>query len=168
MSKYVVSILLLFALIPSVSAHRYFFGLTEITANENTGAVEIIHQYTLHDLQQALKKRLGRDFRLDQSDAEQQIRKWVNEEFKLTSPNGKQVTPNWVGFEADYQKIWIYQEIPKHDNLCEWEVLNTLLMDNFSAQVNTINIVDDYGNRSLILTVKNTSDIINCQQDIKE
>ncbi|MDV6315863.1 DUF6702 family protein [Idiomarina sp. HP20-50] len=168
MNKIVLALTLLFALIPTVSAHRYFFGLTEISANENTGAVEIVHQYTLHDLQQALKKRFDKDFRLDQGNAEKKIRQWVNENFKLTSAQGKDITPNWVGFEADFQKIWIYQEVPKRDNLCEWEVSNTLLMDSFSAQVNTINVVDDYGNRSLILTIKNASDTINCQQDIKE
>jgi hypothetical protein len=41
-------------------------------------------------------------------------------------------------------------------------------MDSFSAQVNTINVVDDHGNRSLILTIENTSDTITCQQEIKE
>ena len=60
MIKLVAAIVFLFALIPSVSAHRYFFGLTEISANKNTQAIEIIHQYTLHDVQQVLKKRLGK------------------------------------------------------------------------------------------------------------
>ena len=168
MIKFVAAIVLTFALIPSVSAHRYFFGLTEISTNKNTDAIEIVHQYTLHDVQQALKKRLGKAFRLEQEDAEKKIRNWVNEEFQLTDSQGEAVKPSWVGFEADYQKIWIYQEVPKRDNLCRWTLSNTLLMNNFSAQVNTINVVDDYGNRSLILTIENTSDTIKCQQDIKE
>lgn len=168
MTRELAVIGLLLALIPSVSAHRYFFGLTEIATNDNTGAVEVVHQYTLHDVQQALKKHFGSNFRLEQTDAEQQIRKWVNDKFKLTSQRGTVVVPNWVGFEADYQKIWIYQEVPKRDNLCQWKVSNTLLMENFSAQVNTINVVDSYGNRSLMLTIENTSDTIMCQQDRKE
>ncbi|RUO64815.1 DUF6702 family protein [Idiomarina ramblicola] len=168
MTKVVAALALLLALIPSVSAHRYFFGLTEISFNKNTHAMEIVHQYTLHDVQQALKKRLGKEFRLEQNDAEKQIRNWVNEKFQLTNSQGEAVTPSWVGFEADYQKIWIYQEVPKRDNLCQWKLANTLLMNSFSAQVNTINVVDDYGNRSLILTIENTSDTIKCQQAIKE
>lgn len=168
MTKVVAALVLLLALIPSVSAHRYFFGLTEISVNENTEAVEIIHQYTLHDVQQALKKHLGKDFKIDQSNSEAQIRDWVNEKFELTDPQGNKVVPNWVGLEADYQKIWIYQELPKRDNLCQWEISNTLLMNSFSAQVNTINVVDDYGNRSLILTTENTADTIKCQQETKE
>ena len=168
MIKAVATLALLLALIPSVSAHRYFFGLTEISSNKNTNAVEIVHQYTLHDVQQALKKRLGKEFRLEQSDAEKQIQDWIHENFQLTNSRGEAVVPSWVGFEADYQKIWIYQEVPKRDNLCQWKLSNTLLMNSFSAQVNTINVVDNYGNRSLILTIENTSDTIKCQQDIKE
>lgn len=168
MIKAVATLALFLALIPSVSAHRYFFGLTEISSNQNTQAIEIVHQYTLHDVQQALKKRLGKEFRLEQNDTEKQIRDWVNEKFQLTDSQGEAVIPSWVGFEADYQKIWIYQEVPKRDNLCRWNLSNTLLMNSFSAQVNTINVVDDYGNRTLILTVENTSDTIKCQQDIKE
>ena len=44
-------------------AHRYFFGLTEISSNQNTGAVEFVHQYTLHDVQHALSKLTGERFR---------------------------------------------------------------------------------------------------------
>jgi len=168
MIKLVAATVFLFALIPSVSAHRYFFGLTEISANKNTQAIEIIHQYTLHDVQQVLKKRLGKTFRLGEQGSEQHIRDWITEKFQLVNLQGNKVEPNWVGFEADYQKIWVYQEIPKRDNLCGWDVSNTLLLDSFSAQVNTINVVDDHGNRSLILTIKNTSDTITCQQEIKE
>ena len=163
MTKVIATLALILALVPSVSAHRYFFGLTEISTNPNTHAVEIIHQYTLHDVQQALKKRLGKEFRLEQSNAEKQIRDWLNEKFELTDSAGEAVVPSWVGFEADYQKIWIYQEVPKRDNLCQWELSNTLLMNSFSAQVNTINVIDDYGNRSLTLTIENTSGTIKCQ-----
>jgi len=168
MIKAVAAIVFLLALVPSVSAHRYFFGLTEISTNKNTQAIEVIHQYTLHDVQQALKKRQGKTFRLEQESAEKHIRNWVNENFQLVDPQGNKVVPNWVGFEADYQKIWVYQEMPKRDNLCQWQVSNRLLMNSFSAQVNTINVVDNYGNRSLILTIENTSGTIECQHDIKE
>lgn len=168
MTKVVAALVFLLALMPSVSAHRYFFGLTEISANKNTQAIEIVHQYTLHDVQQALKKHEGKAFRLEQEGAEKHIKDWINENFHLVSSQGDEVVPDWVGFEADYQKIWIYQEIPKRDNLCHWELSNTVLMDSFSAQVNTINVVDNYGNRSLILTIENTSDTIKCQQDRKE
>lgn len=168
MSKILGTLAVLFALIPPVSAHRYFFGLIEVKANPHTQAIEIVHQYTLHDVQYALKKRLGKTFRLDSDNAEKQIRQWVEKHVTLTNTQHDNVQPHWVGFEADYQKIWIYQEIQNHDNLCHWTFSNTLLMDSFSAQVNTVNVIDDFGNRSLILTTDNTSDTISCQTEIKE
>jgi hypothetical protein len=168
MSKVLVSLTLLFALIPSVSAHRYFFGLIEVKTNPHTQAVEIVHQYTLHDVQYALKKHFGDTFRLDNDNAESQIRQWVEKHVSLTNAQHNNVKPHWVGFEADYQKIWVYQEVQNRDNLCHWTFSNTLLMDSFSAQVNTVNVIDDFGNRSLILTTDNTSDAISCQTERKE
>ena len=149
-------------------AHRYFFGLTEISSNQNTGAVEFVHQYTLHDVQHALSKLTGERFSLDQENAEAVLQQWVTDNFTIKKPNGERVKLTWVGFEADYQKIWVYQELPKQKSLCGWEVSNTLLFDSFSAQVNTVNVVDSYGNRSLILTDENRTDTINCQKDSKE
>lgn len=168
MNKALASLTLLFALIPSVSAHRYFFGLIEVKSNPHTQAIEIVHQYTLHDVQYALKQRLGKTFRLDSNNAEAQIREWVESHVSLTNAQHDNVDPHWVGFEADYQKIWVYQEVQNRDNLCDWTFSNTLLMDSFSAQVNTINVIDDFGNRSLILTTDNTSDTISCQAETKE
>ena len=149
-------------------AHRYFFGLTEVSSNLNTGAVEFVHQYTLHDVQHALSKLTGERFSLDKENAEAVLKRWVTDNFSVKNVDGKKVELTWVGFEADYQKIWVYQELPAQKNLCGWEVSNTLLFDTFSAQVNTINIVDEYGNRSLILTDENRTDIINCQKESKD
>lgn len=149
-------------------AHRYFFGLTEISSNQNTGAVEFVHQYTLHDVQHALSKLTGERFSLDQENAEAVLQQWVTDNFSVKNTKGEEASLKWVGFEADYQKIWVYQELPKQKSLCGWEVSNTLLFDSFSAQVNTVNVVDSYGNRSLILTDENRTDTINCQKDSKE
>lgn len=168
MSKVLLLLTLLFALIPSVSAHRYFFGLIEVKANSHTQSIEIVHQYTLHDVQYALKKSLGKSFRIDSDNAEAQIRQWVEDHVNLTNTQQENIEPHWVGFEADYQKIWVYQEVPNRDNLCRWTFSNTLLMGSFSAQVNTVNVIDNFGNRSLILTTENTSDTISCQTETKE
>ena len=96
------------------------------------------------------------------------LQQWVTDNFSVKNTKGEEASLKWVGFEADYQKIWVYQELPKQKNLCGWEVSNTLLFDSFSAQVNTVNVVDSYGNRSLILTDENRTDTINCQKDSKE
>jgi len=37
-----------------VSAHKYFFGLKELSVNPRNQALEIIHQFTAHDLENAI------------------------------------------------------------------------------------------------------------------
>lgn len=166
-AKLLIVLLLTVLTLPAL-AHRYFFGLTEIKSNAYTESIEFVHQFTLHDVQHELSKLTGERFSLDQDNADAVLKQWVMNNFSVKNTENEVVNLKWIGFEADYQKIWIYQELPKQKNLCGWEVYNTLLFDSFSAQVNTVNVVDGYGNRSLILTDENRTDIINCQKDSKE
>lgn len=156
--------LLSLALLPQVAAHKYFFGLTEVSYNPRTQHVEAVHQYTLHDVQRALQKQYGDDFTLDNPNAEAQIMRWLENQFALFDSNDNKVKLNWVGFEADFQNIWLYQEVDiAPTDFCRWRVSNNILMREFAPQVNTVNFVTDNGTDGVTLTRENYTKAVNCQ-----
>lgn len=165
-NKFVVilGVLLSTALLPMAAAHKYFFGLTEVSYNQRTQHIEVVHQYTLHDVQRALKKRFGDDFQLDAVDADEKISTWLENQFKLFNSNDQEVELNWVGFEADFQNIWLYQEYATEStDFCGWRVSNSVLMDSFAPQVNTVNFVTDKSTDGVSLTRENHLKAIKCQ-----
>ncbi|MGM0480773.1 MAG: DUF6702 family protein [Pseudomonadota bacterium] len=155
--------LCLMALLPGVAAHKYFFGLTEVSLNPSTDTLEVVHQFTLHDIQRAMADQHGRNFRIDGENADARLRRWLVQNFQLTRSDGQPVKLNWVGFEADFQTIWFYQEAALTSaDFCAWRVNNTLLMDVYSAQVNTVNFVTSDNTRGLTLTPKNHRQTVQC------
>ena len=46
-----IFVLLLCGLTADAVAHRYFFSITDLALNENTQAIEVIHQITAHDIE---------------------------------------------------------------------------------------------------------------------
>lgn len=159
----VFGVIMSIALLPTAAAHKYFFGLTEVSHNARTEHLEVVHQYTLHDVQRALKLNYGDDFQIDDSGAEEKIKAWLENHFELFDSKGNRLKLNWVGFEADFQNIWLYQEYAADTaKFCDWRVSNTMLMDAFSAQVNTINFVTPAATHGVTLTKGRSLKSVSC------
>lgn len=151
------------ALLPQAAAHKYFFGLTEVSFNQRTERVEVIHQYTLHDVQRAMIEQYGKSFRIDEPKAEEKVKQWVENHFQLLNSNGEPVDTTWVGFEADFQNIWFYQEAKiERPDFCTWQVNNSLLMKVYPAQVNTVNFLSTGKTHGVALTADNSQQAVNC------
>ena len=119
-------------------AHKYFFGLTDLTLNPKTQQLEIIHQLTAHDLENALAEISQEHFSPAHPDYETYIKNYVSKHFKL-SYHQSEIKISWVGLELVKDKIVIYQEAPFKNNLNSLVVKNSLLVDTYSKQVNTLN-----------------------------
>ena len=157
-------VVLSIALLPPVAAHKYFFGLTEVSYNSRTEHVEVVHQYTLHDVQRALKQRYGDDFLIDSPGADTKIKTWLENHFQLFDSNANSVELTWVGFEADFQNIWLYQESAvSATNFCGWRVSNDILMKAFAPQVNTVNFVSTDKTDGVSLTRQQRTKTVNCE-----
>lgn len=157
-----LTILLAMGLPLLAAAHRYFFGMVEISVNDHTGNTEIIHQYALHDVQLAMTQKYQKDFRLDQPDAREKIHKWVNENFSVQDADGNNIDLSWVGMEADYQNIWIYQEVLGKQDPCGWQVRNRLLMNAFPPQVNNVDYAAPSYHGTVALTNQKDSATLTC------
>jgi len=126
-------------------AHRYFFGLTELSVNPRTNNIEIIHQLTAHDIDNAIAEQRQIHFSPEHPKYELLIQKYVESHFEISQvKNNKhqEIQLNWVGLEIAKGHVYIYQEAKFENYLAGLVVKNDLLVDTYPNQVNTVNYKD--------------------------
>ncbi|WP_206486483.1 DUF6702 family protein [Thalassotalea sp. G2M2-11] len=132
-------------------AHRYFFGLTELSVNPNHQTLEVIHQFTAHDIENAIAEIKQENFSPEHKHYDSYIRNYFNQHFKLLM-NNENIELDWVGLEVNQGKIYVFQEAVFKNNLAGLVVKNDLLVDTYTKQVNTVNYQDSVINGSLTFT----------------
>lgn len=129
--------LILCLLASQAQAHRYHFGLTELSVNARTQSLEIAHRFFVADVERALSLSADKEMQ----DAQKQMEAYVNQHFQLLSASGELVKPKWVGMESDVHDVWIYQEIPLAEvEGKSFKVRQSMLMEIERDQVNTLNL----------------------------
>lgn len=133
----------------AASAHRFHFGMTDISYNARTESTEIVHTYTAHDIDALLLNLYGRQF--DLSDVEDQavLRTYVERHFWLADKDGKKLPVTWVGVTADAQSVVIYQELAATPLSATAVIRQGVLVDFMAEQVNTVNLNEGGAVRSL-------------------
>ncbi|MEC7643599.1 DUF6702 family protein [Idiomarina sp.] len=162
-SRSIIGLIASCALLPPVAAHKYFFGLTDVSWNAHTGNIEVVHQYTLHDVELAIGRFYDEPFRIDQPDADQRVKEWIRARFVMKDTSGRALNLDWVGLEADFQNLWIYQE-KSHTktDFCDWKITNRVMLSTYPAQVNTVNVKSDELTRGVTLNEQRDTKEINC------
>ncbi len=136
-----VFVLLLCGLAANALAHRYFFSITDLALNENSQSIELIHQITAHDIDNAIAEAKQIHFSVAHPDYESIIRQYVEEHFQLHYQD-KALILNWIGLEVIKGNIFIYQEAEFHHSLLGLKIINKLLTDRYPKQINTVNFHD--------------------------
>jgi hypothetical protein len=155
MIKSFLLILLTLGAVTPVTAHTYFFGLTDMLVNAKTKKIEIIHQFTAHDVDNLIAEQQQINFSPEHPQYEELIQNYFNQHFVLIQKN-KNITLKWVGFEVSRGKIFVYQESISKIILPGLVVKNDLLVDTYPKQVNTVNYQDTgiYGSLTFSQAVK--------------
>lgn len=133
-----VSVVLLWAVASIASAHTYFFGMTVLTLNGSTKTIEIIHQFTTHDVENSIAEQQQINFSPEHKNYESFIQSYVEAHFSLQHLD-KQVKLNWIGIEVKSGNIYIYQEAPFESLLTGLLVKNDLLVNTYPKQINILN-----------------------------
>ena len=136
----------------SSAAHRYFFGLTDLSVNPRTNNIEVIHQLTAHDLDNAIAEQRQIHFSPEHPEYEQLIQTYVEAHFKIVdvqSGKHQEIKLNWIGLEIAKGHVYIYQEANFENFLTGLVVKNDLLVDTYPKQVNTVNYKDNLISGSL-------------------
>jgi len=126
---------------PLAQAHKYFFGLTELSVNPRNQHIEIIHQFTAHDIENAIAEIKQIHFSSAHPDYELHLQQYVEQRFSVNSKNESLIL-NWIGLELVKDKLIIYQEVTSKNNLVGLVVKNALLVDTYAKQINTLNYQD--------------------------
>lgn len=146
-----ISLVLFLGVAASAAAHTYFFGLTDLTLNKSSNKIEIIHQFTTHDFENAIAELKQINFSPEHKEYEQYIQSYVEEHFVLSYLDSD-IKTKWVGIEVKRGKIFIYQEAPFKNFLAGLLVKNELLVNTYPKQINTLNFQDAQMKGSLTFT----------------
>ena len=132
--------ILLLCVSTAASAHRFHFGMTDISYNARTKSTEIVHAYTAHDIEALLLTLHGRQFDLSEPQDQQVLRKYIESQFWLAGADGKRLPVKWVGMTIDAQSVTIYQELEKTPLSRTAVIRQGVLVDFLPEQVNTVNV----------------------------
>ena len=122
-------------------AHTFFFGLSELSINPHSKKIEVIHQFTAHDVENLIAEQQQINFSPEHPFYEPLIREYFEKHFVIQRDN-KTIKLYWVGLEVNLGKIYIYQESYFENFLIGLVVKNDLLVDTYHQQINTVNYQD--------------------------
>jgi len=142
------SVMLTILLITSpavVSAHQQKAGLTRILFNPNTGNIEVMHRFFVHDAEHASGIIFGEEQNLlESADSRELFSSYVINRFAIQATDEtntvEELRLTYIGSEVDGQYIWVYQEIADSWGLTSLSIVNMALRDVWPEQVNLVNI----------------------------
>ncbi len=140
LSKILLSILLVGLAAPA-AAHTYFFGVTDISINKTSKHIEVIHQFTAHDIENTIAEINQVSFSPEHPQYDELVKNYLEKNFSLQRDN-KNIKMNWIGFEIKRGQLFAYQESIIKSFLANLVVKNTILVDTYAEQVNTVNYQD--------------------------
>jgi len=144
--------LLVSALTPGASAHRYHTSVTRLEYNAEEHLAEITVQAFADDIEAALSKRSGAagNVRLDSSQKTNAlVLDYLRTAFELKSGDEK-LELQWIGMELKGYTVWIYLQANAPEGLSKASLRNKLLFDLFADQVNIVNVLNDGKRASLV------------------
>jgi hypothetical protein len=121
-------------------AHRFHAGITDISFNERTGSVEVVHTYMAHDVEALLTNLYQRQFDMSDPDDQAVFRKYLEKQFWLADKDKRRLPLNWVGMTADSQNVTIFQEVPATPATKVEFIHDEVLADFLPDQLNTVNL----------------------------
>ncbi|WDD98340.1 DUF6702 family protein [Thalassomonas actiniarum] len=133
------------------AAHNFFFGITDLSVNPSSKHIEIIHQFTAHDIENAIAEQQQTHFSPEHKNYQGLIRQLFEQNFSVMEAQ-RALPLSWVGLEVVRGKVFVYQEGPAKNFLSGLVVKNTLLVDTYPEQINTLNYQDNDIKGSLTFT----------------
>ena len=161
-------ILLGLLVISTGEAHQQKNAVTRILFNENTGNIEVMHRFFIHDAEHAAGLIFGeRQMLAESRESRELFSSYVINRFSIEASfregNSKVLGLSYVGEEVDGQFLWVYQEIPAQDDITAFTIVNLTLRDVWSDQSNLVNIERD--GRIYSLTFDGSAEVLTVKLD---
>ena len=161
-------ILLGLLVISTGEAHQQKSAVTRILFNENTGNIEVMHRFFIHDAEHAAGLIFGeRQMLAESRESRELFSSYVINRFSIEASfregNSEVLGLSYVGEEVDGQFLWVYQEIPAQDDIMAFTIVNLTLRDVWSDQSNLVNIERD--GRIYSLTFDGSAEVLTVKLD---
>lgn len=137
-------------------AHRFHTGITDLSHNERTGSVEVVHTLMAHDVDALLAMRGRRPVDVADADGEALLHAYIDEHFYLIGADGKRLPLRWIGLRAGVESVVVFQELEQAPPEAIARVHNDILADFLPNQSNTVNIRIGSETRSQTFTRKDS------------
>lgn len=140
---------LLCVLLPSLSAaHQQKTAVTRILFNENTGNIEVMHRFFIHDAEHAASIVFGESQNLMESALSRELfSNYVINRFAVAAEDSAgrstDLSLDFVGEEVDGQFLWVYQETAQRPDVVALSVVHVALRDVWPEQANLVNVERD-------------------------
>jgi hypothetical protein len=121
-------------------AHRFHAGITDISFNQRSGSLEVVHTYMAHDVEALLTNLYQRQFDLSDPDDQAVLRKYVEKQFWLADKDKRRLPLNWVGMTVDAESVTVFQEVPQTPAVKVETIHDEVLIDFLPDQMNTVNL----------------------------
>lgn len=161
-------VLLGLLLLSTGEAHQQKNAVTRILFNENTGNIEVMHRFFIHDAEHAAGLIFGeRQMLAESRESRELFSSYVVNRFSIEASfregNSEVLGLSYVGEEVDGQFLWVYQEIPAQEDITAFTIENLTLRDVWSDQSNLVNIERD--GRIYSLTFDGSAEILTVELD---
>lgn len=134
-------------------AHGFHAAFAVIELNPRTGSLEIIHRIFVQDFELMLTDRAGAQVNLnDGAEMQKAVADYLRDAFTLATPEGKALSPDWIGMKLQADTMFVYQEVPKANDIAGLTVNDQILTATHPGQVNTVNITARGRTQTLIFT----------------
>lgn len=149
-------------------AHQQKTAVTRILFNPNTGNIEVMHRFFIHDAEHAAGQIFGERQTLAESGESRQLfGSYVINRFSVEADysdgSSEPLALNYVGTEVDGQFIWVYQEVAAAEGIVGMTIVNLALRDVWSDQSNLVNIERD--DKIYSLTFENAAEMLSIELD---
>lgn len=129
----------------SAQAHQQKAAVTRVLFNTNSGNLEVMHRFLLHDAEHAVQQLFDPAADILGSEvSREQFAGYVTERFALLDANGSTLPLRYVGQEIDGGFLWVYQEkalsTAEFAAMTELSVVHNALRDIWPEQNNLVNI----------------------------
>lgn len=137
----VMACVLLWPAAQTLHAHQQKAAITRVLFNSNSGNLEVMHRFYVHDAEHAVRQLVDPNADLIASAAaREQFAQYVTGRFSLLGTEGNTLPLGYVGQEVDGIFLWVYQEMPMPEAMTGLSVVNNVLREIWPEQSNLVNI----------------------------
>jgi len=144
MNKFFIIIVAVFisgALSAPSDAHQLRTAITKVLFNKNTGNLEVMHRFFIHDTEHAVQLLFDKNADIRNSaDTRELFANYVAQRFAIKALNGEELKLTAVGHEIERIYFWVYQEVKAPEDIKGLTMIHNALRDIWTDQVNTVNV----------------------------